>query len=64
MAQSSGSGGGVYRGWQVLEESPSMLFPEKGLDELRRKIAAAERENDPGAGALVCLDALDELMGR
>lgn len=41
-----------------------MLFPEKGLDELRRKIAAAERENDPGAGALVCLDALDELMGR
>lgn len=41
-----------------------MLFPEKGLDELRRKIAAAERENDPGAGALVCLDALDELMGK
>lgn len=45
----------------------TLLFPEKGfveLDALRRKIEAAERENDPGAGALVGLDALDELMGK
>ena len=67
MPQSSRSGRGVFRGWQVLGEGSSILFPEKGLDELdalRRKIEAAERENDPGAGALVGLDSLDELMGK